>query len=116
MIEIKKTEQLLERLGGLQFFPRNNPEAMKDLGKALMSADNVVIAVSVVDDWIKNYRQAPTPADLYRLIAAGNEKVESVKGRMTPECTICDGTGQEIVWCNGYSGARTCVCRNGATA
>ena len=116
MIEKKTMAQLLERLSGLQWFPRDNPAAIKDLGEALRLARTDEIAVLVADYWIKSFSEAPKPADLYGLIKVENEKFESAHQPQSVECAICNGTGQEIVERSGYTGARPCVCRKGAVA
>lgn len=115
MSDRKLIAELLERLGGLRWCPRDNSPALKDLARALMSARSETIVVGVVDDWIRYNSDATKPADLYKLIAAENEKAESIERSSSKECQICGGTGQEILEIDGRTGARTCVCRKRAT-
>lgn len=111
MIDRKIAQTQIDRLAGLDWFPKDNPAAIKDLRQALEASATDVIAMAVVSDWVESNREAPKPADLRRLIWAENEKRESDQFRRTKSCPICDGTGQEIIVRGDFTGARTCKCR-----
>ena len=78
---------------GLQFFP-NEKSAQTELVKALEFASSPEIARTVVDDWLAQSTDRPTPADLRRMISDHNAKAIDRRGK----CRDCGGAGCTTAW------------------
>src|ERR1700678_11476 len=97
MISPTEAAAQLERLSGLDFYPRAKDQdaAVKELRLAAQSAETAGILRQVVDDWVSTQRECPKPADLRRLIWERNESTNSA----TPEkpekwdCMRCHDSG-----------------------
>ena len=78
MIDSKFAAQQLERLAGLNFFPKGAGEkaALKELRLALECAASDAIGKRVVDDWLRNEADAPKPAQLRRAAYDENGRFE----------------------------------------
>lgn len=97
MIDARVAEGLLDRLSGLNWFPRDNDQAQQDLAEALMTARNDIIATYVVNEWVRTQREAPKPADLREMIWNENHEREQEDARDAPaprvHCPTCRDTG-----------------------
>lgn len=93
MIEEKIAAAQLNRLTGLNFFPSEKP-AQRELLKSLMFAESAAICKSVVDDWISESADRPTPAEIRRMIIEKNSQTASQKAK----CRACGGTGAICGW------------------
>lgn len=105
MISPKEALAQLERMSGLDFFPKGREQtaALKELRLALESAHSVRIAEAAVSDIIGYCTEAPKPAQLRRAIWEQNQKMETeivgaVQSRAREHCSLCGGSGQETVW------------------
>ncbi len=72
MIDKSIAARQLERLSGLNFFPKEAP-AKKELLLAMQVALTEDIAAQVVSDWLAESGECPKPADLRRNINARQE-------------------------------------------
>jgi len=97
MISKEVCESQIGRLEGLSYYPRDKPEAIRDLAAALKAAGNDAICVAVVNAWVEENSEAPKPADLRRLIWAENEKADEPPGKHK-RCPLCGGGGWLTVW------------------
>lgn len=93
MIEPKVAAAQIQRLSGLNFFPKE-AAAQKELRLALEPALSEAIAASVVDDWLSTATECPKPAELRRLTY--DKQQDIVEQRRN--CTICEGTGFVTNW------------------
>jgi hypothetical protein len=100
-------------LAGLKFFPRDNRIALGELIAALaQSAKTDAHAEEIIDGWLHDSAEVPTPANLYE-IAATTTPVST-----EPPCPMCEGTG--FVACEVVSrigsarGVKLCECRKKA--
>lgn len=107
MIEKHVASEQMERLAGLDFYPRDG-KAQIELIRAIESAENEFIAADVINEWLKYYTQAPKPAQLRLLIADENEKLRNQRRATQKRCSLCHGTGFVTVyrlvtyWPGGY--------------
>ena len=96
MITAKEASDQVERMSGLDFFPRGKDQspALKELRLALQSAANARIAEQAVTDILGYCTESPKPAQLRSVIWELNEKL----AKRVSDCTICGGSGSETVW------------------
>jgi hypothetical protein len=96
MISPKEALAQLERMSGLDFFPkgRDQTAALKELRLALESAHSVTIAEAAVSDIIGYCTESPKPAQLRRAVWELNEQIKT----KTQHCSLCGGSGQETAW------------------
>lgn len=96
MISPKEAIDQLERMSGLDFFPkgRDQTAALKELRLALETARTVEIAESAVTDILACCTEAPKPSQLRKAVWEKNEQLK----RKIKECPICGGSGQETVY------------------
>lgn len=85
----------IERLAGLDRFPRESKPALSELVDALMCAADDRAAKEFVDEWLANNREAPKPVEIRRLIFAEQERQESA--RKKTYCRECSGSGFVMV-------------------
>ncbi len=93
MIDSKTAARQLERLAGLDYFPKEAP-AKKELRLAIECALTEQIANSVVSDWLAESNNCPKPSEIRRLINARQEAI--IEQRRN--CPICDGVGFVTIW------------------
>lgn len=93
MIPATEATKQVQRLAGLDFFPRSDPAALKELRVAAEAAYTPEILTAVVDDWLASERECPKPADIRRMIWARQSPPEPRK-----DCPDCGGTGARIRW------------------
>ena len=93
MIPSTTAARQLERLSGLDFFPREAP-AKKELRLAIECAITEQIAASVVSEWLAESNTCPKPAEIRRLINSRQEDIREQRRN----CPECDGTGFVTVW------------------
>lgn len=93
MIDTKIAQVQVQRMIGLNFFPADK-HAQRELVKVLEGAVTPEIARRVVDDWMGESADRPTPADLRRMIVDRNAVV--VQQRET--CKLCGGNGAVTEW------------------
>ena len=106
MIERHVATQQVERFSGLDWYPREGP-AVKELVKAMQTAPSEAAAEYITNELVRDARECPKPADLYRLIGIEKEKRDS----LSKNCPTCHGTGFIIVERGGLTGAKDCECR-----
>ena len=88
MIDKTTAARQLERLSGLDYFPREAP-AKKELLLALQCAMVEDVAAQVVTDWLAESGECPKPADLRRNINSRQEGLMEQRRK----CETCGGTG-----------------------
>ena len=93
MIDPKEAAKQVQRLSGLDFFPKE-AAAQKEMRLALECAASDAIAASVVTDWLATASDAPKPAELRRMAYDLNERFKEQVGR----CKACSGSGFVTVW------------------
>ncbi len=98
MIDSTTASKQIQRLCGLDFFPKNEPAALKELRLAAESAATPAILVSVVDSWLREQTQCPKPAELRRIIWGRQELPKP------DEKCECSGTGMLIRWVLSWNG------------
>lgn len=92
------------------FFPgREDDRAqyLAEIAAALGRATSEDIVTSVVSEWLENFSERPTPADIHRMVSRYVAGVESFPD---PNCERCGGEGWIIVERGGLSGADRCTC------
>jgi|SRR5579885_2473400 len=118
MVDGRIVADLMERLGGLDYYPRDNQMAQRDLRDAIRAAATDAIALSIVNDWIQYESKSPKPAELRRLILEENEKREREQDapiERSAHCPTCRDTGikESIRTDNIRSVASYCSCPAG---
>ena len=93
MIEPKIAAAQIQRLSGLNFFPKE-AAAQKELRLALEPALSEAIAASVIDDWLSTATECPKPSELRRLTYDKQQGI--VEQRRN--CTVCEGVGFVTNW------------------
>jgi hypothetical protein len=107
MIEKKFAASQIDRLSGLDWFPREKGPALSELIRAMQTAPNEVAAEFIITELVRDARECPKPSDLYRMCGNEREKIET----QSDGCELCGGTGMVIVEFSGYTGAKDCECR-----
>jgi hypothetical protein len=116
MTDVRTCLQQVRRLRATNYFSTLDEASIGELAKMLSFAENEIVAVAVINIWLEEQTERPTPADLRRLVEAQNALTTSAPKQKTATCAICGGTGFEIVERGGLTGARICVCRGGERA
>lgn len=102
----------VRRLGQLDFYPKKDDAAIKELVKAAMTADTELILIKTVDCFVFDGGDCPKPADIFRTIARMSEKTYTLA---PTKCELCGDSGfmQMRVEVGGrvYEGATPCNCR-----
>ena len=93
MIDAKEAAKQVQRLSGLDFFPKE-AAAQKEMRLALECAASDAIAASVVSDWLATASDAPKPAELRRMAYDLNERHK----KQVKYCRKCSGTGFVTIW------------------
>ena len=88
MIDKAIAARQLERLTGLNFFPKEAP-AKRELLLAMQCAIAEDIAAQVVTDWLSESTECPKPAELRRNINTHQEQMRQHQRH----CSVCGGTG-----------------------
>ncbi len=94
MIDSTTASKQLERLSGLDFYPRNDKPALKELRLAAESANSPQILAAVVDEWLAEHADCPKPVHLRRAIWARQEP----EPMASLDCPDCHGDGVVIRW------------------
>jgi hypothetical protein len=96
MISSGEASQQIERLSGLDYWPRgeDNKPGRKELRLAAEVAESCEVLKAVVDDWVASQTQCPKPAELRRLIYDKNSQRKEQLSR----CRGCGGNGAITVW------------------
>lgn len=76
MIDRKVAASQVERLSGLNWYPRENAP-LHELNLAAEAAYNEFILAYVVDEWLKYQTEAPKPAQLRGMIWEENNKLDA---------------------------------------
>jgi hypothetical protein len=116
MTDIRTCLEQVRRFRVTNYFAMLDEDSIGELAKMLSFAANEIVAVAVVNLWLEDQTERPTPADIRRLVEAQNALTETDQQRKTKSCRVCGGTGLEIVERGGLSGARICICRGGEKA
>lgn len=88
MIDQNQAIRQLERLSGLDYFPKDKP-ARRELMLAMQCAITEDIAAQVVSDWLSESGECPKPADLRRNIYSRQEGLLEQRRK----CPACNGAG-----------------------
>lgn len=116
MIGKMRALQEVHRLRVTNYFAMLDDDGIGELARMLTFSENEIIAVAVINLWLEENSERPTPADIRRLVESQNSLTKTDQQRKTEACRVCGGTGFEIVERGGLSGARICVCRGGEKA
>ena len=114
MIDRSAAKIQVMRLGQLRYFPKDNPEALKDLVRVMAEASSEHIAgmaVSALLDTATAETYCPLPGQLRELFKSVENPITEAQEQRTRDCLVCGGTGLEIIERNGLTGARNCGCR-----
>jgi hypothetical protein len=82
----------VRRLGGLNFFPRDNPAAFEELVKAAMTAETEEACRKGFDTILFDSDDCPKPADIIRVMGIENEKINEHRP-LKKKHSLCGGTG-----------------------
>jgi hypothetical protein len=96
MISSNQAMEQLERMSGMDYFPRGKDQAgaLKELRSAVEAAATVQIAEAAVSAMVHYAVECPKPAQLRRAIWEMNEQLE----KKVKDCPLCHGSGQQTVW------------------
>lgn len=117
MIDNTIAKKQIMRLGQMQGFPRDNPEALKELILGVQAADTEATAHAAISAMLETATaetRCPMPAQIRGWIWDRQNAGDTEAKKRTADCVFCGGTAMEIVEVAGYSGARTCRCRTSA--
>ena len=110
----------VRRLRSTNFFAMLDGDGIGELVRMLCYSDSEIIAVSVINDWLENQTERPTPADIRGLVAAQNEarragKQEAAKPRVYTcrRCQDCGYHGGDIAGAD-VRPWEWCACSRGA--
>ncbi len=99
-----------QRFGVCRFFPRSDSDLfIQEIVPALAMAKSEIVVVAVVEEWIQEQPEVPTPAEIYQSVTRHNEAVVGFK-QPRSDCPRCEGSGWVIVERCGLSGADRCSC------
>lgn len=88
MIPEKEAAEQLARLSILNWFPKKDREAQRQLRLAAEHAHTESVLAAVVTDWLASQTDCPKPADLRRLIYEKQGDADSRKAK----CKLCMGS------------------------
>lgn len=102
----------VRRLGQLDFYPKHDDAAIKELVKAAMSAETETLLVKAIDCFIFDGGESPKPADIFRTIA----RMSETSYQLGPtKCDLCGDSGfmpmRVQIGDRVYEGATPCTCR-----
>ena len=95
MIDKTQAIQQLERLSGLDFFPKEKP-AKKELVLALQSAITEDIAAQFVSDWLAESNTCPKPAEIRRAINAAADAAAQAKAAPPSDIAMSAVTAEDV--------------------
>jgi hypothetical protein len=116
MTEIGACLEQIRRLRVYNYFATLDEGSLAELARMLTWAHDEAVAKAVIDQWLEEQTERPTPADLRRLVALHNEAREPAP---EPEpvygCAGCEDTGLVggILGPGGVPWSR-CRCAKGA--
>jgi hypothetical protein len=96
MIGILRAIKEVHRLRVTNYFSMLDDDGIGELARMLCFADSEIIAVAVINQWLEEQTERPTPADLRRLVAVHNEARQSApKEAPSPtwKCAACEDSG-----------------------
>lgn len=96
MTGMKFALEQVRRLKVTNFFATVDKDGLGELAKMLSYAQTEIIAVAVIDHWLEEQTERPTPADLRRLVALHNEaRGGDPEHEPVPvyKCADCEDTG-----------------------
>lgn len=109
----KKCEEQVARLRWLNYVPHDERELaamLSELGNALRCvSDDNAHAQRIVDAWLRDRSDRPTPADLKPFAVQTRQKEAGPPNG----CTVCHGAPHVIVTIRGVSAATRCECARG---
>ena len=121
MIDKKHAGNEIGRLIGQDYFP-SDPAAIRELVTALSFSATEIIATVVINEWLEEKTNRPTPADLRRLVASHNERFREDQKRYQDTRPIVYGC-RRCQDCGLYGGQvgtgefdgpwKWCECRSG---
>lgn len=88
----------ITRLAGLDCFVPTELRvaALDELARALAAAPDEIIAVGVIEEWLRTETEWPKPAQIYRLIEQHSEARRLAAPTQRPEPLRGDETDEEI--------------------
>jgi hypothetical protein len=112
MIDETLAKKQVMRIGQMRGFPKDIPEAMAELVKAVMKAPNEEIAKAVMADFVDGANAesvCPFPSDIKTAIA---EMTNKVLGEVLPDpkCPKCEGIGWIYKTVRDETGVDKCDC------
>ena len=95
MTDIRTCLEQVRRLRVTNYFAMLDEGSIGELAKMLTFAKKETIAVAVINQWLEEQTERPTPADLRRLVAAHNEaRDQSAEPLATSyKCNKCQDSG-----------------------
>jgi len=93
MIDSRVAAEQLQRLSGLDYFPKEKP-AQKELRLAIEVATTEGIAEKIISDWLRYSSGSPKPSELRHLLYEENER-HTVQ---LSQCGRCGGDGFLTRW------------------
>lgn len=108
MISAEIAAKQIKRLAQIKNYPRGEPEALKELTKALQLAVSEDQAKTLIAGYIEqatSETSCPYPGDIRRAIKALQEE-----NRPDPLCLTCSGSGWRTLTRGGLSGSDRCTC------
>jgi hypothetical protein len=92
VVDQRIAEEQIRRLGGTNNYPIHMPEAWGELVKAALTANTETALRKAIDSLLYDSDDCPKPADLYRVIAVENDRInESTLRPPKPKCSKCGG-------------------------
>ena len=95
MTDIRTCLEQVRRFRATNYFAMLDEGSVGELAKMLTYAETEIIAVAVVNQWLEEQTERPTPADLRRLITVHNEARERGAEPLitTHKCVRCQDSG-----------------------
>lgn len=95
MTDIRLALQQVRRLRVTNYFAMLDEEGVGELARMLSFSNSEIIAVAVINQWLEEQTERPTPADLRRLVADHNEAQEMARLPLKPDvkCWRCHDVG-----------------------
>lgn len=94
MVSFDYAMEQIQRLAGLDEFPRGEPAAVEELADAGTRAESEEILSRAIDDLAHGCVKCPKPVDVIRAVRAENDRVRDLQYKRpsrSPKCPHCDG-------------------------
>lgn len=77
MIGKMRAAQEIQRLAATNYFAALNETGVNELVRMLIFADSEIVGVAVINQWLEEQTERPTPADLRQLVTVHNEAAKA---------------------------------------